>query len=162
MNNIEQMKNFIKALKSHTHMLLDDSVGGTIRTMIEPEIKDPVEKMCLNEYRSKCDRSVKIETIGTPKGMLVVDTHTAVLAQIELLNKKLVESGLGKANMSQVQALRCDFMARDIQIEDALWKDQVKRINSLIFIKITLIPTPTILDGKIIKISNGVTTRIQA
>lgn len=35
--------------------------------------------------------SVKIETVGTSKGMLVVDTHTALLAQIELLNKKLVK-----------------------------------------------------------------------
>lgn len=106
---MEQIQNFIKGLKSHTWMLLDASTGGKIRSMIEPQVKDMIEKMCLNEYRSKSDKSVKIEIVGIPKGMLVVDTHTSLLAQIELLNKKLAKSSLGKANMSQVQALRYDF-----------------------------------------------------
>lgn len=77
--------------------------------MTEPQVKDLVEKMCMNEYRLKRERSVKIEIVGTHKGMLVVDTHTTLLAHIELLNKKVAESSLGKDNMSQVQALRCDF-----------------------------------------------------
>lgn len=77
--------------------------------MIEPQVKDLIEKICLNEYRSKSERSIKIEIMGTPKGMLVKDTHIALLAQIDLLNKKLAESNLGKANVSQVQAHRCDF-----------------------------------------------------
>lgn len=41
--------------------------------------------------------------------MLVTDAHTALLAQIELLNKSLVESNLSKDNVSQVQAFRCDL-----------------------------------------------------
>lgn len=77
--------------------------------MNEPQIKDLIENMCLNEYCLKGERSVKIEIVGTPKGMLVVDNHTALLAQIELLNKKLAESDLSKANVSQVQALRCNL-----------------------------------------------------
>lgn len=77
--------------------------------MTEPQVKDLTEKMCMNEYRSKRERSVKIETVGTPKGMLVIDIHTALLAHIELLNKKLAESSSGKANVSHVQALRYDF-----------------------------------------------------
>lgn len=72
-------------------------------------MKDLIENICLNEYCSTSERSVKIEAFGTPKGMLAVDTHIALLAQIELLNEKLAESSLGKANVSQVQALRCDF-----------------------------------------------------
>lgn len=44
--------------------------------------------------------------------MLVVDTHIGHLTQIELLNKKLTESNLGKANVSQVQELRCDFYGK--------------------------------------------------
>lgn len=44
-----------------------------------------------------------------PKGMLIVDTHIALLGHIELLNKKLVKGCLNKANMSQVQALNCEF-----------------------------------------------------
>lgn len=39
--------------------------------------------------------------------MLPLDTHIARLAQIELLNKKLVGSNLGRSNVSQVQELRC-------------------------------------------------------
>lgn len=56
----------------------------------------------MNEYRSKSERSVKMETVGTPKGMLSIGTHTSLLAHIELLNKKLAESSLVKANVSQV------------------------------------------------------------
>lgn len=90
-------------------MLLDAFAGGMIRSITEPQVKDLIEKMCLNEYHSKSKRSVKIDIVGTPKGMLAVDTHNAFLAKIELLNKKLAESSLSKANVSQVQALRCDF-----------------------------------------------------
>lgn len=90
-------------------MLLDASAGCTIRLMTEPQVKDLLEKMCMNEYRSKSERSVKIKIVGTPKSMLVVDTHTVLLAQIGFLNKKLAESSLGKSNVSQVQASMCDF-----------------------------------------------------
>lgn len=109
MNNMELMQNFIKGLKSQTRTLLNASAGGTIRQMNEPQVTDLIEKMCMNEYRSKSKRSVKLETNGTPKGMSIVDTHTTLLAQIELLNKKLVEGCLNKANVSQVQALNYDF-----------------------------------------------------
>ena len=46
--------------------------------------------MCMNDYRSKSERSVKLVKVCPPKGILPLDTHTALLAQIELLNKKLV------------------------------------------------------------------------
>lgn len=39
MNNMEQMQNFIKCLNTQTRMLLDTSVGGTIRSMTEPQVK---------------------------------------------------------------------------------------------------------------------------
>ena len=77
--------------------------------MTEPHIKELIEKICMNAYHSKSERSVKLETVGMPKGMLPLDTHTALLVQIELLNKQLAESSLGRSNLSQVQALRYDF-----------------------------------------------------
>ncbi|XP_050877805.1 uncharacterized protein LOC127081603 [Lathyrus oleraceus] len=55
----------------------------------------------MNEYHSKSEGSVKLEISGTPKDMLPLDTHTALLAQIKLLNKQLAEGCLNKANMSQ-------------------------------------------------------------
>ncbi|XP_050908489.1 uncharacterized protein LOC127122147 [Lathyrus oleraceus] len=58
-------------------------------------MNDLIEKLCMNGYYSKSERSVKIETVGRPKGMLVVYTHTSLLAQNELLKKKLAESSLG-------------------------------------------------------------------
>lgn len=51
MNNMEKMQNFIKYLKSQTRMLLDASVEGTICQITESEVKDLIEKMCMNEYR---------------------------------------------------------------------------------------------------------------
>lgn len=109
MNNMEQMQNFIKGLKSQTCTLLDASAGGTIRKITEPQVKDLIDNMYINEYCSKSERSVKLETSGTPKGMLIVDYHIALLAKIELLNKQLVEGFLNKANVSHVQLLKCDF-----------------------------------------------------
>lgn len=84
--------------------------------------------------------------------MLVVDTHTALLVQIELFNKKLVENSLAKANVSQVQALTCDLCGEGMKMDDVLWEDQVKRLNFLISRKVTLIPTLIITDGKVIRI----------
>lgn len=106
---MEKIIFFIKGVKSQTHVLLDASAWGTIRSMTKPQIKDLIKNMCLNEYCSKSDKSVKFENVGTPKGMLAVDTHVALLVQIELLTKKIVESSLSKANVSQVQARRCDL-----------------------------------------------------
>ncbi|KAI5391768.1 hypothetical protein KIW84_076542 [Lathyrus oleraceus] len=56
MNNREQMQNFIKGLKSQTRMVLDAFAGGLIRQMIEPQIKDLIEKMCTNAYCVKTER----------------------------------------------------------------------------------------------------------
>ncbi|XP_050889027.1 uncharacterized protein LOC127094210 [Lathyrus oleraceus] len=64
------MHNFIEGLKGQTRMLLDTSARATIRTMIEPQVKDLIENMLLNEYHLKSERSVKIETTGTPKDVL--------------------------------------------------------------------------------------------
>lgn len=79
---MEQMQNCIKGLKSQIRMLLDALAGGTIRQMTKPQVKNLIEKMCMNEYHSKSERSVKLESSGTLKSMLTVDTHTALLAQI--------------------------------------------------------------------------------
>ncbi|XP_050914751.1 uncharacterized protein LOC127129643 [Lathyrus oleraceus] len=98
---MEQMQKFIKGLKSQTRILLDASAGVTIRQMIELQVNDVIEKMCMNEYRSKSERSINPEIVGMPKGMLAIDTHTALLAQIELVNKNLAERGSYKAKVSQ-------------------------------------------------------------
>jgi hypothetical protein len=41
--------------------------------------------------------------------MIEVSTHTALLAQIELLNKQLAAKSISEANVSQVQDVKCDF-----------------------------------------------------
>ncbi|MCI51835.1 hypothetical protein A2U01_0073079, partial [Trifolium medium] len=40
--------------------------------------------------------------------MIDVDTKTTLLAQIEMLNKKLAAKSLAEANVSKVQEVRCD------------------------------------------------------
>lgn len=64
---------------------------------------------CLNEYRSNSERGVKVEMTRTLKGVLTLDTHIVLLAQIELLNKRLAESNLNQVNISHVKTLKCDF-----------------------------------------------------
>ncbi|XP_050877304.1 uncharacterized protein LOC127081059 [Lathyrus oleraceus] len=126
---MEQMQNFIKGLKSQTHILLDVYARGTIRQITEPQVKDIIEKMCMNEYRSKSERSVKLETSGTPKGMSTVDTHTALLAQVELLNKQLAKGCLNKANVSQVQSLKCDFYGRGYENVRCLLEGVIEEVQ---------------------------------
>lgn len=55
-------------------MFLDASVGGTIMTKNEYQVKKLIERMCHNEYRSISDQIVK------SKGMLALDLNTIVLA----------------------------------------------------------------------------------
>lgn len=90
-------------------MLLDTSVGGIIRTMAERQVKELVEKFFLKEYRSKSESGVKVETTGTSKGVLTLDTYTSFLAHIRHLSKIFLESDLNKVNVSQVQLLKCDL-----------------------------------------------------
>ena len=80
----------------------------------------------------------------TPKGMLAVDIHTILLTQIELLNKKLVENSLGKANLSQEQSLRCDFCGGEHENGKCYSEGSSEEVQFLIFRTTTLIPTPII------------------
>lgn len=41
-------------------MFLDASASGIIRSMTEPQVKDLIEKIFMNEDRSKSERLVKI------------------------------------------------------------------------------------------------------
>ncbi|XP_045830999.1 uncharacterized protein LOC123922316 [Trifolium pratense] len=100
LDNMEQMQIFIRGLRMQSRMLIDASAGGTIRNKNEDEVRQLVENMCMNEYRSKSDRK---------RGVITVDTNTALLAQIEILNKKLAAKSLAEVNASQVQEVKCDF-----------------------------------------------------
>lgn len=60
---MEQIRNFVKGLQTQAQMLLDAFAEDTIRALTEPQIKEPIEKMSLNEYNLANKRDVKnIET----------------------------------------------------------------------------------------------------
>lgn len=61
-----------------------------------------IENLCLNDYHSS-DRAVK------QKGVLVVDSHTTLLSQMEVLSNQLSASKLAQVNVRQVQTLKYDF-----------------------------------------------------
>lgn len=50
MSDMEQMQNFVKGLQAQVQMLLDASTCGTIRTLTEPQVKEMIDKISLNEY----------------------------------------------------------------------------------------------------------------
>ncbi|CAJ2642480.1 unnamed protein product [Trifolium pratense] len=79
---------------------ITDFEQGESENKNEDEVRQLVENICMNEYRSKSDRK---------RGVIAVDTNTALLAQIEILNKKLAAKSLAEANASQVQEVKCDF-----------------------------------------------------
>lgn len=49
------------------------------------------------------------------KGVLELDSKTALLAQLQLISKQLV--GVTFANASQVQTLRCGFFGEGMQMK---------------------------------------------
>lgn len=51
MSVIEHMTYFINELRTQTRILLDTSVGGTLRAKTNEELKTLIENMCQNEYR---------------------------------------------------------------------------------------------------------------
>lgn len=64
MSTTKQMTHFSKGLKAQAIMLLVASVGGTINTKNEDEVKKLIERMCHNQYRLESYRTIN------PKGVL--------------------------------------------------------------------------------------------
>lgn len=63
MSNMEQIQNFVKGLQTQVRMLLDASARGTIRTLTEPQVKELIVKMSLNEFNFSNTRGFnRVET----------------------------------------------------------------------------------------------------
>lgn len=73
MSNMEQMQHYIKGLKAQARVLLDGSVGGTIKINNEDKVKELIGKICQNDYRSQSERWVKLN------GVIELDANIGVL-----------------------------------------------------------------------------------
>lgn len=137
-------------------MLLNASVGATIRTKNEDKVKELIEKMCQNEYRPQRDRGLKVE--DKKKGIWELDSHTNILAQLEVLAKKLAGSTIipRNTNVSQAQVLQCDFYGQAMLMETANQMDSQKKHGMKpIFKEAILILKLTIQVGRTTLISSG-------
>ncbi|KAK2356639.1 hypothetical protein QL285_093967 [Trifolium repens] len=105
---MEQMQLFTAGMKMQHHMILDASVGGSIKVKTYVETKDLVEQMCQNEYNMSNDRNEK-----TP-GILKVDQEIAYKVEIELLKRQLAEKekAVKEDSVKQVEGV-CDFSLED-------------------------------------------------
>ncbi|PNY05113.1 hypothetical protein L195_g001552 [Trifolium pratense] len=101
-DDMEQMQIFTGGKKMQHMMLLDASVGGSIKNKTDEEVKELIEQMCQNEYNTTNERCTKMA------GMVDIDNETAYKVEIELLRRKLAEKFLPQANVSKVQEV-CDF-----------------------------------------------------
>lgn len=87
MSSMEQMQIFVKGLQIHTQMLLDASARGTIRTLTESHVKEPIEKMSLNEYNFANTRGFKnVETKNKSHIELTLEGYEKLLTKLEVLN----------------------------------------------------------------------------
>lgn len=102
MSSIEQMTHFTDGLRTQTRMLLDASIGRTLRLKTNEELKTLIENMCHNEYHLS-EQTMKQKHIHS------VDSTTILAARIEALAKQLDAAQLDQANRSQIQVLRCDL-----------------------------------------------------
>jgi hypothetical protein len=94
----DEMQIFTRGLRMHA------LAEGTIKNKNEDEVRKLVENMSMKKYRSNNER-----WCPKLKGRIDVDTHIALLAQVELLNKHLAAKTLAEANVSHVQEFICDL-----------------------------------------------------
>jgi hypothetical protein len=109
------MQHFTRGLRAQTRMLLDASVGGSLKRKDEREAMELIESMAQNKYRANNDRGAKKK----PR-MLELEANSALLAESKLMNTKM-ETLLqhftnassaqhrSKAQVNQVQDQRCGF-----------------------------------------------------
>lgn len=89
MSDMKQMQNFINGLQAQVQMLLDASIGGTIRTLTEPQVKELIEKMSLNEYNFANTRGLNtLETKNKFHIELTLGGYEKILTKLEVLNPK--------------------------------------------------------------------------
>ena len=67
-------------------LLFDASAGGTIRTLTEPQVKDLIEKMSLNEYSFANTRGLNtLETKTNSHSELTLGGYEELLTKLEVL-----------------------------------------------------------------------------
>lgn len=90
MSNMEQMQIFMKGLQMQAWMLLDASVEGTIGTLIEPRVREMIEKMSLNEYKfSNTSEIQSVVTKNNSHSKLTLGGYEELLIKLEVMNPKL-------------------------------------------------------------------------
>ncbi|PNX75451.1 hypothetical protein L195_g031387, partial [Trifolium pratense] len=110
-----QMQMFTQGLRAQTRMILDASVGGSLKNRDEAEARELVESMAQNEYRAQNDRGAKKKG-----GVIELDTQSVLLAQQKLMTnqmetmiKLLSNPQSGTAQVGKVKGVRCDFCLQD-------------------------------------------------
>lgn len=88
MNNMEHMQYFTWGLKVQIRMFLNTSTGGAMKIKDEDEVREMIERMCQNEYRTQSEIGPK------KKGMMELDTQHDILPRLEALTKQLVITSL--------------------------------------------------------------------
>lgn len=79
---MEQLTHFIRGLTTHTRMLLDASVGETLSTKTDDEVKTLIDNVCQNKYGSS-KQDVK------EKNSVEIKSQIALISQIDMLKKQL-------------------------------------------------------------------------
>jgi alpha-D-ribose 1-methylphosphonate 5-triphosphate synthase subunit PhnI len=91
------MRLFTAGMKMQHRMILDVSIGGSIKIKTHEENKDLVEQMCQNEYNMSHDRNDKTA------GIIKVDKEVAYKVEIELLRRQLAEKETKEASVKQAE-----------------------------------------------------------
>lgn len=66
------------------HMLLDASAGGTIKTLTEPQVKETIDKMSLNEYNfENTSETQSMVTKNSSHSKLTLGGYEELLTKLE-------------------------------------------------------------------------------
>lgn len=89
-------------------MLLDASAGGTVRTLIEPHVKELIGKMSLNEYNFANTKGLNmLETKNKSHSELTLGGYEKLLTKLEVSNQKLDTTGTTQEFSNEVILVLC-------------------------------------------------------
>src|SRR5262249_31434778 len=99
-----QVQTFYNGLNHGHKAMIDAAVGGTLNNKTPEAAYELIDEMAPNSYQWKVDRTATKKQAGVHN----VDAVTALVAQIELLNKKIDGISVGTVMMCEMCGVNGD------------------------------------------------------
>jgi len=89
-------------MNAQTRMLLDASVGGSIRVKADLKVQNLIEIMAQNEYCVEIEQG-KIGVLGVNENIIILASQTLMSKQMEALSKQVQAISIRQVQVQQIQ-----------------------------------------------------------